>query len=508
MSALSENNKRIARNTLALYIRMAVTLLIGLYTSRIVLNVLGVEDYGTYNVVGGIVGMFTILTGSLSSSISRYLTFELGRKNLLQLNKVFSMSLNVLFFMSVVVVVVAEIVSVWFLNTQMKIPDERLNAANWVLQCSILTFVINLLVVPYNASILSHERMKIYAYISIWDVIAKLLIVFVLTLSPFDKLKSYTLLLLVVNVITTSIYVIYCRRNFEECHYRYIKDKMLFKDMTKYAGWAFLGDGSWVVNTQGVNILINIFFGVTVNAARGIAVTIDNLIQAFVRNFMVAINPQITKSYAVEDYEYMHKLIFMGAKYSYFIVLIFFIPIVFETRMILTLWLKIVPEYAVVFTQLTLASTLCMTLGGTLVTGISTTGDIKKYEIVVGTMALSNFPLTWVAFKLGASPIACYIIYLCIFFCLIFVRIQMAKDKIRISVKAFVQEVLLKAFYVAILAILLPWVLYMYMDASIERLFYMFFISIPCSITAIYFVGMNKREKEYMINILRQRIKI
>ena len=504
---VENSTKRIAKNTIALYFRMAVMMLIGLYTSRVILNVLGVEDYGTYNVVGGVVSMFSLLTASMSSSISRFLTFELGRGDKDHLKRVFSTSLNVQFIMAGIIIVATEIVGVWFLNYKMNIPEGRMEAANWVMQCSILTFVVGLLMSPYNASIISHEKMGIYAYVSIVDAVMKLLIVFALYISPFDKLKSYAVLLLCVSLMTTCIYWIYCKEHFEECKYQRILDKKLLKEITGYAGWGVVGDGAWILNTQGVNILINLFFGVTLNAARGIATTVDNMVQQFVRNFMVALNPQITKSYAAGNYDYMHKLIFFGSKYSYFLMLLFMIPICLETRLLLTLWLKIVPDYAVVFTQLSLMASMCVMLSNTLTTAIAATGKIRNYQLVVGMMSLSIFPMTWLAFKFGLSPISCYVIYLLVFFLMIFAKIKLVKDKIYMSGYAYVRNVLLKALAVTILAILIPLLICIIQEDSVFRLIEVCILSFFCTLIFVYYVGMSSFERNYCLGIIRNKLR-
>lgn len=501
----SHDTKRIAKNTLAMYIRMAVTMVVGLYTSRVILNVLGVEDYGTYNVVGGVVSMFSLLTASMSASISRYLTFSLGKGDRDELRRVFSVSLEVQLFLAVVIVFAVEAVGVWFLNTQMKIPPDRLVAANWVMQCSLVSFVVGLLMVPYNASIISHERMNIYAYISIWDAVMKLVIVYALYVSPFDKLKSYAVLLLAVSTLTTSFYWLYCKRHFEECRFRVVRDKRLLKEMTSFAGWGMIGDGAWILNTEGVNILINMFFGVVLNAARGIATTVDNMVQNFVRNFMVALNPQIVKSYAAGDFDYMHRLIFMGAKYSYFLMLFFFIPISLETRTILTLWLKVVPDYAVAFTRLTLMSTMCLTLGNTMIPAVQATGKIRNYTIVMGLMALANFPLTWIAFALGASPILAYVIYFLIFFSMVFVRLYVVKGLIHLSVRAYVKNVLLRVASVTIIAYAVPTAICVLQSDSFLRLLEICVLSVISSLLTVYFVGLSDLERNYAKNIVMKK---
>ena len=278
MSDNSANNKRIAKNTLLLYIRMLFLMLVSLYTSRVILNALGVEDYGIYNVVGGVVTMFSMLSGSLSAAISRFITFELGTGDIEKLKKVFSASVTIQFGISLVFVVVAETIGIWFLNNKMEIPEGRLIAANWCLQFSIMTFVINLLCVPYNASIIAHEKMSAFAYISILDAVGKLVVAWCIALSPVDKLIFYGFLMALIAWIIQFIYSLYCKRHFVECSYKFIYDNDLLKQMFSFAGWNFFGAGSWQLMNQGVNLLLNIYFGVTLNAARGIATQVDHAV--------------------------------------------------------------------------------------------------------------------------------------------------------------------------------------------------------------------------------------
>ena len=504
---MQNNTQRIAKNTVLLYLRMFVMMIIGLYTSRVILKTLGVEDYGTYNVVGGVVSMFSILTAALSSSISRFLTFELGRGDGERLKRVFSTALNVQILISIIVVIGIEVLGVWFLNTQMDIPEGRMGAANWVLQCSAFTFVVGLLMVPYNASIIAHERLSIYAYVGIWDAIMKLVIVFLLYISPFDRLKSYAVLLLCVSTLTTLFYWFYCKHNFKECNYQRIHDKSLFKDITSYAGWGMIGDGAWILNTQGINILLNLFFGVSLNAARGIATTVDNAVQSFVNNYMVAINPQITKSYAIGDYDYMHKLIVLGSKYSYFLTLLFLIPICMETRQILTLWLSVVPDYAVVFTQLALMASACIAMTKTLTTAIAATGDIRDFELVVCLLYLSIFPITWLAFSLGMPSVSCYVIYLIVVFAMIFVKIRLVARRIHMSESYYIRRVLFKVFGVSVLSIILPLIICFLQPDSPVRLLEVSLVSIVCTLFSIWVVGMDRKERSYLLNELRIRLR-
>ena len=327
MQEISSNNKRIAKNTLLLYFRMLVTMAVSLYTSRVVLNILGVEDFGIYNVVGGIVAMFGFINGSMTSATQRYLTFELGQNNRTQLTKVFSTSLSIHAIISFLIIVLAETVGLWFLWNKMQIPADRMNAAFWVFQCSVAASVIMIMSVPYNAAIIAHERMSAFAYISIIEVSLKLLIVCFLRYFHTDKLILYAALIVIVQLVIRLCYSWYCNRHFKETKYRWIWDKTLFCEMTGFAGWNLFGNLAAITFTQGLNLLLNMFFGPVVNAARGIAVQAQTAIGQFSSNFQTALNPQITKSYATGDMEYMHGLIFRSAKFSFFLLLLLSLPV-------------------------------------------------------------------------------------------------------------------------------------------------------------------------------------
>ena len=393
VQASSGNNKRIAKNTLLLYFRMIFMMAVSLYTSRVVLNTLGVEDFGIYNVIGGVVAMFSVISGGLSAAISRYITFELGQGNTAKLKSVFSSSVTIQIGLALLIFVLAEIGGVWFLNEKMNLPESRIGAANWVLQCSILTFMVNLISVPYNAAIIAHERMQAFAYISIIEVVLKLLIVYILVIFSFDKLKLYGILLLAVACVIRIAYGIYCKRNFKECTYHFTFNKALLKEMMGFAGWNFIGAFAGVLRDQGVNIVINLFCGPVINAARAIAFQVNVAVNGFATNFMTAINPQITKSYASGDYLYMLTLVQSGARFSFYLLLLLSLPIIIETNTILTLWLKNVPEYTVIFVRLVLVFAMCEVLSGTQITALQATGNIRNYQIVVGSLQLLNLPI-------------------------------------------------------------------------------------------------------------------
>lgn len=504
MQALDKTH-RIAKNTIILYIRMIVMIFIGLFTSRVILNTLGVENYGIYNVVGGIVAMFGIITSSLSSSISRFITIELGTNNIERLKKIFSTSVTVQLIISIIIVVLIEIVGLWFLYNKINIPAGRLDEAAFVMHCSIITFAISLNTMPYNASIIAHEKMGIFSYITLLDAVLKLSVVYLLYISPFDKLETYALLLLIVSVIIQLIQFIYCRRQFQECRFSWLLDKQLLKEMSSFSGWSFAGNASYIINTQGINLLINIFFGVTINAARGIATQVDTMIQGFVNNFTIAMNPQIMKSYAAKDLQYMHQLVMSGSKFAYFLMLFFAIPICLETDIILTLWLKQVPEYSVPFVRLSLLTSMMTALGSTLTTSQSATGYIKYSSMVTSFLTFLDFPLSYFVFKIGYSPTSCYIIHFILYSLLQFLKIFLVKNYIKLSVKLYLKEVFFKVFLVSIVAFILPYLIYIILDSSFLRLLFVIIMSAISTLVSIYLLGLTSVEKHLIINIIKKR---
>lgn len=501
----SANNKRIAKNTLVLYFRMIFMMAVSLFTSRVILNTLGVEDYGINNVVGGVVAMFSVLSGSMSSSISRFITFELGKGDKNRLKTVFSTGINIQLGMSLIILLVAEAAGVWFLNYKMNIPEERMYAANWVFQCSILTFILGLLSVPYNAAIIAHEKMSAFAYISIIEVTLKLIIVYLLTISPYDRLITYSILFMLVGVLIRLIYGYYCKRHFEECTYHLVYDKAILKSMTSFAGWNFLGNGAYMLNTQGVNILMNMYFGVAVNAARGVATQVDAALKQFVNNFTTAVNPQITKSYAQGDLSNMHKLVCRSAKFSAFLMMFFAVPIILETDTILSLWLKNPPAYASVFLKWIIISSFMDTvLANSLVTSMFATGDIKKYQIIVTTVGCLVFPLSWLAFQLGFEPQVGYMLYFVIYSILLFVRLYLLRDMVKLPIMMYVREVLFKVTTVMAISFVIPSILLFVIDEDLLRLAAVVLLSMTVTTVTTYLIGLNDGEKKYIIGLLEK----
>lgn len=495
----SDNNKRIAKNTLVLYFRLFLTMGVSLFTSRVVLNVLGVEDYGTYNVMGGVIAMFSLFTGSLSAAISRFLTYELGRGNKQKLSLVFSTSVNIQMFMAIAVTVLAEIGGVWFLNTHMNIPEGRMEAANWVLQFSILAFAINLISIPYNAAIIAHEKMTAFAYIGILEVVLKLAVVYLLYISPIDKLITYALLLAVVSIVIRLVYNIYCNRHFEECHYRMVYDKSMLKQMTGFAGWNLLGTGAYLFNTQGVNIATNIFFGVTANAARGVASQVEGVIRQFVNNFTTALNPQITKSYAAGDMQYMFSLVCRGSKFSYFLMFIFAVPFMFETETIMQLWLKNYPPEAPLFLRLSMIGTLFDILGNSTANATWATGNVKRYYIIVGGIGCLVFPISWLCFALGCAAYSSYVVFAVVYVVLVLVKLYIVQWLMDFPVTKYYREVFGKIVPVSILSFVLPAIPYIYIEHQLWRCLAVCAVSMVSTCGIIYVLGLTKGERN-MVN--------
>lgn len=506
MVSTPENNKRIAKNTLLLYVRMLFMMTISLYTSRIVLNSLGVEDFGIYNVVGGVVAMFSVLSGSLSAAISRFITYELGIGNKKKLKNIFSSAVTIQFAIGIIIIFLTETIGIWFLNTKMNIPTERMTAANWVLQFSVATFIINLISIPYNAAIIAHEKMSAFAYISIIEAIGKLVIAYLIAISPIDKLIFYAILIFIVAFIVRLTYGYYCKRHFEECTYHYIWDKNLLKQMFVFAGWNFIGASATVLRDQGGNIAINLFCGPTVNAARGIAFQINTAIQSFVQNFMTALNPQITKSYASGNHKYTITLIYQGARFSFYMLLLLSLPVLVNTSFLLELWLKIVPQHTVLFVQLALIFTMSESVSGPLITAMLATGNIKNYQIIVGGLNLMNFPLSYMLLKIGYGPEIVFIIAIIISQCCLFARLCILREMIELSAMDYIKKVILNLIIVTCLSAILPFGMKQIIEVTPISFILISIVCIFSTACIIYCVGCSKHERQYINSFIRKQL--
>lgn len=503
----SENNKRIAKNTLVLYIRMFLVMGVNLYTSRIILNALGVHDYGIYNVVGGVVSLFTIISGSLSSAISRFITFELGKNNEEKLRRIFATSLCIQIFISLVVLALCCTAGFWFLNQKMNIAPDRMVAANWVLVFSILTFVVNLLSVPYNAAIVAHEKMTAYAYISIIEVGLKLAVAFLILAIPADRLTIYAGLVFAVAVIVRFIYTIYCNRNFKECKTGPRYDRAIFKEMSSFAGWNFIGTSSSVIRDQGNNIVLNLFFGTVVNATYGIGMQVSNAINSFSQNFMTAINPQITKSYATGDFCYLSVLVMRASRFSYFLLWIIASFVLLNTEQLLMLWLGEVPAYTATFTRLFIIFVLSESISQSLITAILATGNIRNYQIVVGGLKLFNLPLSYLFLKLGYSPYVTVIIAIIISQGMLFLRFFFLKEKISLSASMFVRSVYVKVLAVSVMSITVSYYISLHLSDTFGGLVIKGILITLISCASAFFLGCTSRERSFLIDRFNKLIR-
>ena len=499
----SDNNKRIAKNTLLLYLRMFFTMAVSLYTSRAVLNTLGVVDYGVYNVVGGIVVVFSFVNGAMATATQRYITFALGKQDENWLKTVFSTSLQIHLMLSVAVVLLTETIGLWFLYNKMQIPVDRISAAFWVLQCSIGTSVIMILSVPYNATIIAHERMSAFAYISVLEVILKLAIVFLLLISPFDKLIFYAILFMLVQLGIRICYSTYCQRHFKETIYRRVWNKSLFKEMLGFAGWNVFGNMAGMLSAQGVNLILNVFFGPAINAARGLAVQVQTAIEQFAANFQMAANPQITKTYAQGDLESMHKLIIRTSRITFFLLFMFTLPLFFYAEGILKLWLKIVPQYTAIFLQLSLLVSIVDGVAYPLMTGAQATGKIRKFLTVIAVIALMIAPVSYVVLKLGAKPYMVYVVHLVICSSIFVVRLYLIKPLINLNISQYYKGLFSSIFPVAFISTPIAYFISVFMkDTHIVSLFFGMGLCILVVLLTTYLCGLEKRERMFVNNKL------
>lgn len=476
---------------------------VSLFTSRVVLDALGVEDYGINNVVGGLVVMFSLLSGSLSSSISRFLTFELGKGDVEKLTSVFSSAVTIQLGLSVAVLLLSETVGLWFINNKLVIPESRMYAANWVFQMSLLTFIINLISVPYNAAIIAHEKMSAFAYISIIEAFGKLAIAYGLIISTIDKLILYSVLLAILALLLRLIYGIYCKRHFEECSYHFVYDHALLKKMFGFAGWNFIGSSSALFRDQGGNILINMFCGPTVNAARGIAFQVHTAINSFVSNFMLALDPQITKSYAKGEYTYMMALLFRGAKFSYYILLLLSLPILVNTEFILRFWLRHVPDHTVLFVQLVLLFGMCESISGPLITAVKATGRIRDYQLVVGGLQTLNFPISYLLLRMGAMPESVLVVSIFISHFCLFSRLYMLSRTIEFDALFFLRKVYFNVLKITVVSFCFSWAFStIFSIGSINVIIHMV-LTVLTTLLVEFCIGCTKSERMFVMERIR-----
>lgn len=503
MSNQESNSKRIAKNTLLLYFRMILIMVVSLYTSRIILNELGVEDFGIYNLVAGVVILFSFLSNAMITATQRYLSIAIGKKDEKYIQAVFSTSLLSHFFLIFFIFLAAETIGLWLINAKLEIPADRMSATNFVYQLAILTTCVNIIRIPYNASIIANERMSFFAYVSIVETFLKLAVVWALAITPGDKLVIYSFLLLLVAIVIDIAYWYYCQR-FLLANKFYLKtNKKLFVELTSFSVWNLFGGLADIGYKQGTNIILNLFWGVSINAVLGITNQIRNALVPFIGNLQLAVNPQMVKSYALGDYEYFKILVYRISKYSYFLMLIIVFPIIFNIDLILELWLKNPPEHAAIFAILTSVYCLVDSLTGPLWEAMQAGGKIKRFQIVTGICLLLNLPVSYLFLMYGYAPSVVLIIQIVITGFTVGVRVLFVKYYLQFSIRNYVREVIFPIVFVTALS--LPIALYIYAETGGYYRLLLFILFVPMMCYIIYVCGTCKSEKEMVMRSIRTK---
>lgn len=504
MSNNSANNKRIAKNTILLYFRMIFIMAVNLYTSRIVLQVLGAEDFGTYNVVGGVVTMLSFITASMSAATSRFITFELGKEGG-NAERMFQSATTIFYIFAIVGFILAETVGLWFVQTQLNIPEGRETAAFWVYQFSIVSFIISLLSVTYNALIIAKEKMGAFAYISIYDGLARLGILYLLYIIPFDNLIVYAGLLMFVQLSVRGIYTIYCKRNFSESNGKWLWDGSVSKQIFSYAGWTISGHLAIVGYTQGINILLNIYFGPVVNAARAIATQVQTALAQFYANFQTAIRPQVIKNYAQGNIEYMHSLVLRAGRISFMLAILVSLPFLAFTEYVLNLWLVNPPEHVVAFVRLTMIAGISNSLSQHTLMAIHATGDIKKFQIIEGGCLLTILPVSWLLLKFLQVPSEVVIlVYVLVEVLTQFVRVYLVYPKIGLQIKSFFTKIMIPSLVSLTLCAIPAYLLYRFAYPTNFLAFVcmsLVLVAIECVIIVVF--GLNNSERDIILTKLK-----
>lgn len=503
MTKEEDNRKRIVRNMIMLYLRMLFNVVVSLITSRLVLNALGVEDFGIYNVVGAVVVLFTFLNSAMASSTQRFLTFEIGRGDRARLHRVFSTSILIHALIAAIILLLAETLGLWLFLNKMIIPDDRMGAAMWIYQLSVLSSMVTVMSVPYNSAIIAREKMSVFAYISMLDISLRLLVVAALYAVTCDRLIVYAVMLLAVSLLVRGVYMVYCRRNIEETRYVFVWDKKLFIEMSHFAGWSMFGNLAYMGYTQGVNILLNVFFGPVVNAARAVAVQVQGTMMNFCGSFQTALNPQITKSFAAGERQYMNRLALGSSKYSFLLLLFLSLPIMIEAEQVLRLWLKIVPEHTVSFLRITLLVTMIDVMANPLITVAQATGRIRNYQLVVGGALLMIVPLSYLVLKAGCPPESVFVVHLFVAIVAQALRLWLLRGLAGLSVREYLKCVAVPTVCVSLLSVVFPLIVYNRMEESFCRLVCVAMASCLSVLVFGYAVGLDEGEKRFVLCKIR-----
>lgn len=502
----SENNKRIAKNTAFLYLRMLFNLAVSLFTARVILETLGIEDYGLNNVVGGVIGLFSIISAVLNSATSRFLTIELGKNDEKAMRKVYKNSMSLYIILCLIIFVLEETIGLYIVNNTLLIPEERLMACNLLYQMVVVSSVGGLLIVPAGSLLIAYERMNIFAYLGVGETLARLLVVYVVVLSPFDKLISLAILNLIVFVIFSVFKLVYCSRTFKNVYSNRIEwDRGLIGSMVSFSFWNLIGSAAYVLRIQGVNILINVFFGPIVNAANAIAYQINTAVGGFVTNFTTAVNPQITKSYASVKHDEMRNLIYRSGKFTFYLLMLLCFPILFETDFVLHLWLgNNIPEYTTIMTRLVLIISMVETFTYSIGCAVNATGKIRNYQLVICSVMLLIFPITWGCFKFGAPPYYGLVVYLFTSVIALMLRFHFMKTLLGISPIEYTKKVYLHTTLVGVIALILPSIVYLNMESGWVRFMVICVTTEISNVILIWLLGLDKSERNFVKLMLRK----
>lgn len=504
---MEKKSKRIAKNTIMLYIRMLLSTIVSLYTSRIVLNTLGVEDYGIYNIVGGVIVLFSFLNTSLTNASERYLSIAVEKADGRDTQQLFSSILIAHILVCVFILVLAETIGLWFLLHKIEIPANRMNAALIVYQLALLNTCMGVMKVPYNAAIIANEHMSFYAYTSVAENIMKLLIVYVLLWVAMDKLILYGILLLLVSFVIFFWYKIYVEHHFDNNNFQLKIHKTYFKGILSFSGWSLFGSVADIGYKQGSNIILNLFYGVTLNAALGIAETVRSTLFSFVSNLQIAANPQIIKSYSSNKIAYYDALIFRISKYSFYLMLFFAIPFVLNVNYILNVWLINPPEHTATFLILMMIFCLIDALHGPLWISVQATGKIRNYQIITSFLLLLNLPLSYLMLSLGSHPEVIIKVQIVISFLTLLFRLYYSAVNANLSIGNYLSSVLLPVLLVLIVAIPVPIYVSSLFHDDFNKLIITGLISIICILLSVLIFGMKQEERNVVFTIILKKIK-
>lgn len=498
------NNRRIAKNTIMLYVRMLVMMLVSLVTSRVYLKTLGETDFGIFNIVGGLVLSFAFISSTMQIATQRFLNYVMAKEDEYSVKKVFNVSLLIYFLISAIILVIAETIGLWFLNSKMNIPPERLIAANWVYQFSVLGFVFQMIRIPYNATIIAYEEMSFYAYFSIFEAILKLGTAFFVVFFGFDKLVVISSLTAIVYLVVFIGYKVYCNKKYDITHFKWIWDKKIIVEMSKYSGWSLYGAGCIMSSNQGVDLVVNYFWGVTVNAALGIASQLSHAINMLVSNFQIAYNPQLVKLYAQDKFSEFNLLIRRAAKFSFFLLLYAFIPFFLCSSDILHLWLGVYPSYTNDFVRLMLIYVLLDSLQAPLWLSALASGKIKKYQIVTGTIILMNIPIVFLLMKFGLPPQFAWGCRILISVILFIARVWYLKSHMGFQFRLFLQNTVFRCFFVLAVSLILPYMVYYYTNDGIVQILFVLLVNLFSVTISVFFFGLTSAERVVIGSYIRK----